>query len=471
MYFYTRMKSLVVAILLTVLLIASCTKDSFITGSNAVLATSADSLHFDTVFTSTGSVTQFFRIYNQNDRKLRLSDVSLGGGAQSFFRINVDGTPGPAVKDIEIEANDSIYVFVTVKIDPTAVDLPFIVQDSVHIAYNGNERWVQLEAWGQNAHFLRSALITGNVTFTNTKPYVITGGLLVDANARLTIEKGCRIYVHADAPIIVDGTLLVKGEPYDSTRVIFKGDRRDDPYRDFPGGWPGIYFRETSKDNVLQYAVIQNAYQGIATEKPSVNANSKVTLNECIIDNCYDAGIIGVQSSIRARNCLVSNCGQNVLLAYGGVYDFTHCTLAAYSNSFILHKDPVLRATNYVKDGNNILTGNLNASFTNCIFWGENGITEDEVIVDKQGNTTFNVNFSNCLWKVKNNPANSTSANIIANVTPAFDSIDTQKRYYDFRLKEESPAINKGITTGIVTDLDGRNRNVGLPDLGCYEKP
>jgi hypothetical protein len=464
------MKYLVVAILLTTLFTTSCTKDSFITGSNAVLTTSSDTLHFDTVFTSTGSITRFFRIYNQNNQKLRLSKVALAGGAGSYFKINVDGTTGPEVNDIEIEANDSIYVFVSVTIDPSAADLPFVVQDSIQIQYNGNERWVQLEAWGQNAHFLRSVLITGNVILTNSKPYVILGGMLVDQNARLTIEKGCRIYLHADAPLIVDGTLLVKGEPYDSTRVVFAGDRLDLPYRDFPGGWPGIYFRETSKDNLLQYAVIRNAYQGIVTEKPSVNANPKVTLSECVIDNCFDAGILGVQSSIIAQNCLVSNCGQNVLLAYGGQYNFTHCTVASYSNSFILHKEPVLRLTNYIKDGNNILTSNLNAAFTNCIFWGENGITEDEVITDKQGNTAFNVNFQHCLWKVKNTPGNITSAGIIANATPLFDSIDIQKRYYDFHLQTESPAINKGQTTSLTIDLDGNNRTIGLPDLGCYEK-
>src|SRR5690349_24752045 len=160
------MKYLLVAILLTSILI-SCRKESFITSSSASLYTSADTLHFDTVFTTTGSTTRFFRIYNDNNQKLRLSKVSLRGGSTSFFDINVDGTPGPEVTDIEMDANDSIYVFVTVKIDPSAANLPFVVQDSIRIDYNGNERWVQLEAWGQNANFMRSRIITGNVTWTN----------------------------------------------------------------------------------------------------------------------------------------------------------------------------------------------------------------------------------------------------------------------------------------------------------------
>jgi hypothetical protein len=468
-YFYRNMKYLLVAILLTGLFL-SCKKESFITSSTASLATSADTLHFDTVFTTTGSITGFFRIYNTNNQKLRLSKVSLSGGSQSFFKMNVDGTAGPEVTDIEMEANDSIYVFVSVKIDPSAANLPFVVQDSIRIDYNGNERWVQLEAWGQNANFLRSRLITGNVTWTNNKPYVITGGLLVDQNATLTIEKGCHIYLHADAPFIVDGTLKVNGEKYDSTRVVFKGDRLDEPYRNYPGAWPGIFFRKTSKDNILQYVNIKNAYQGIIAEEASVNSNPKVTLNECIVDNCYDAGVLGVQSAIKAQNCLISNCGKNILLGYGGTYDFTFCTVVSYSNSYILHQNPVLVVTNYVKNGNTVVTANCTASFKNCIFWGENGTTEDEVVTDKQGSNTFNVSFQNCLWKVKNNPANVATTNIIANQPPLFDSINTQFKFYNFRLQGESPAINKGMATGITTDLDGLPRTAGLPDLGCYEK-
>src|SRR5690606_39878338 len=79
-------------------------------------------------------------------------------------------------------------------------------------------------------------------------PYttLFRSGIQVDTNATLTIEEGCRIYMHADAPFIVDGTLLVQGDKYDSTKVIFRGDRLDVPYRDFPAGWPGIYLDRKS---------------------------------------------------------------------------------------------------------------------------------------------------------------------------------------------------------------------------------
>lgn len=464
------MKFYLLSILLIILVTASCKKESFITSADATLNTSVDSLRFDTVFTTAGSVTHFFRIYNNNDKKLRLSSVELNGGISSPFKMNVDGVAGPIATNVEVEANDSLYVFVTVKVDPTAADLPFIIQDSITIQYNGNKKIIQLEAWGQNANFFRSRLITNNETWTNTKPYVILGGLQVDTNVTLTIEKGAKIYLHADAPFLVDGTLKINGEKFDSTRVIFRGDRLDEPYRDYPAAWPGIYFRGESKDNVLNYTIIKNAFQGLVSDKPAVNGNPKLTLNECIIDNCYDAGIFGLRTNIKAQNCLISNCGKNIILAYGGIYDFTHCSSVAFSNSFLLHKEPVLLVTDFIKQDNTILTATTNASFRNCIFWGDNGTVDDEVITSKQGNNSFTVNFQNCLWKVKNNPANSTTSNIIVNQNPLFDSVNTQRRIFDFRLKDESPAKNKGIVTSITTDLDGKPRSVGLPDLGCFER-
>ena len=250
-------------------------------------------------------------------------------------------------------------------------------------------------------------------------------------------------------------------------RVYFNGDRLDDPYKDFPASWPGIYFSSSSKDNVFNYAVIKNSYQSIAIEDPSPNANPKVTLNQCIIDNSYDAGIIAVNSSINAVNCLISNCGMNIALIKGGDYQFTHCTVASFSNNYIQHKDPVLTVTNY--DGSNN-TSPLNALFRNCIFWGENGTVDNEVVVDKKGSDPFTVNFDHNLWKVKTAPANIISTQIINDQSPQFDSIDVSRHYFNFHLKDSSPAIDKGTNTAISIDLDGNPRPVNLPDLGCFEK-
>src|SRR5258705_5918684 len=88
----------------------SCKKDSFITSANAFISISADTLHFDTVFTSAGSVTQSFKIFNLNDQKLRIGKIELGGGTTSAFRMNMNSAAGSSFSNIDIVANDSIYV-------------------------------------------------------------------------------------------------------------------------------------------------------------------------------------------------------------------------------------------------------------------------------------------------------------------------------------------------------------------------
>jgi hypothetical protein len=245
------MKNLLFISIAILILFNACKKESFITSPDAQVTLSDEDLKFDTVFTTTGSITQSFKIINENDQKLRLSSIKLMGGNSSYFKINADGFIGPEVSNIEIEANDSVYVFVSVSINQNAANIPFIVEDSIQINYNGTNRQVNLEAWGQNAHFYRDKEIITNEIWNNDLPYVILGSLTIDPNKKLTINKGCRIYVHADAPIIVDGTLEVNGAKDTVDWVQFRGDRLDEPYNDFPGGWPGIYFRSTSKDNVF----------------------------------------------------------------------------------------------------------------------------------------------------------------------------------------------------------------------------
>ncbi|HWB94172.1 MAG TPA: choice-of-anchor Q domain-containing protein [Puia sp.] len=463
-------KPLLLLFLTFIILLVACRKNSFNTSGNALIQFSADTLLFDTVFTSTGSITGQLKIINPNDQKLRLSTVRLMGGGTSYFHINIDGSPGPEQDNIDLDAGDSLYIFVAVQIDPRSADLPFVVQDSIQVAFNGNKQYIQLEAWGQDAHFLNNQTLTGNTVWDNKLPYVILGGLQVDTNAQLTIPAGCKIYFHADAPLLVNGTLLVDGDRYDSTRVYFQSDRLDEPYSTFPGSWPGIYFQQTSSGNDLKYAVIRDAYQSVVVQSPPAGTVPKVLLEQCIIENSYDAGILGIQGSLQANNCLISNCGKNIELGGGGYYQFLHCTAASYSNLYLTHIQPVLSIADVIQAGNNVVTGNLQASFGNCIFWGGNGSVDDEVVVSRQGAGTFSVNFSNCLWKVKTAPDGITSTAMIANQDPLFDSVNNASRYYDLHLQPGSPALSAGMAAGLAVDLDGNPRPAVKPDLGCYQR-
>src|SRR5689334_2460480 len=97
------------------------------------------------------------------------------GGASSFYKININGLPGHEVSGIDMNANDSVYVFVTMNLEPNAATIPFIIKDSIQISFNGQVQYVQLGASGQNAHYLRHQLIFNDTTSTNALPYVILG--------------------------------------------------------------------------------------------------------------------------------------------------------------------------------------------------------------------------------------------------------------------------------------------------------
>jgi hypothetical protein len=360
-------------------------------------------------------------------------------------------------------------VFVTVNINPSIDGLPFVVRDSIQINYNGNSKQVKLEAFGQNANFLRNTVIKGSQVWTNELPYVILGGIQVDTNATLTIEAGCKIYCNAYSPLIVDGTLKINGTK--EAPVVITGDRLDEEYRDFPASWPGIFFRGESKNNVCSFTSVKNAYQAIVTQGFPANSNPKVTLHQCIVDNAYDAGILCVNSSLDADNSLISNCGNNINIVLGGLYTFTHCTVASYS-TFLNHKKPVLSVNNFATVNGTGVTAELDAVFRNCIFWGEEGFVKDEIDLKKEGAVGFKAIFDHCLYKGLNSPANGT-INASENRDPLFDSINVQKRYFDFRtsVNAAAPGLDAGANAPFFPkDLSNNSRSDGKPDIGCYEK-
>lgn len=91
------------------LVVFSCQKQSNLNGKS-FLFFSADTLSFDTVFTTVGSVTQQVKIVNTNNQGINISSINLMGGSTSPFIINIDGTPGSSASNLNIPANDSLYI-------------------------------------------------------------------------------------------------------------------------------------------------------------------------------------------------------------------------------------------------------------------------------------------------------------------------------------------------------------------------
>src|ERR1035437_6319023 len=142
--------SLIPLIILTLITVFSCKKKDKIDSNPALKLTfSTDTVFFDTVFTTVGSVTQRLMVHNYNASKVLVSSIRLGGGSNSVFSLNIDGTPAASLSDVEIAANDSIFIFVKVTVNPNNQNTPLVVTDSILFNTNGNLQKVDLVAWGQ----------------------------------------------------------------------------------------------------------------------------------------------------------------------------------------------------------------------------------------------------------------------------------------------------------------------------------
>ncbi|MCB9335908.1 MAG: hypothetical protein H6586_07150 [Flavobacteriales bacterium] len=476
-------------LILAIVFAFSCRKDEIITDSSAKLNFSTDTLVIDTVFTTIGSTTKRLMVYNRNNQKINISSISLDGGQGSQFRINVDGTSGNIHNDIEIEANDSIFIFIEVTIDPTSGNNPFVVEETLRFITNGNNQTVTLLAWGQDAHYFTpkvfpinglpdyscldgncdTTLTPVNMTWTNDKPYVIYGYLVIDENDVLNIDPGVRVHLYNGSGIWVyeGGNLNINGTKNDP--VTFQGTRLDYSFQDVPGQWDRIWINEGSTNNVFNYAIIKNAYIGIQAEtlpfQPTTAiSTNKLILNDCEIHNSSAVGILATNYQIDATNSLITNCGQyNFLVTGGGNYHFNHTTIANFWEDGT-RETPAVYMQNYYADinGNTQIRDIDSAVFTNCIIDG-NIDNELEFVGASPGNIYYQFNYS--ILKTTASTASSSYNNVIQNPGAA-NFADTQN--HDYHLSGGSAAINNGIATSVTLDHDGVSRN-NPPDIGAYE--
>ena len=151
------MKKQPILFILIVLLLAgqACKKNNQINPDASLkLSFSADTVLFDTVFTSLGSATHQLRIYNTNSDDLKISSIRLLGGEASPYRFNLDGENDIEFYDKVIPAGDSLFSFLRVTINPNDLNTPFVVEDELEFITNGNTQIVKLLAWGQNANYI-----------------------------------------------------------------------------------------------------------------------------------------------------------------------------------------------------------------------------------------------------------------------------------------------------------------------------
>ncbi len=475
-----------ILIFLISLIFYSCQKDEVIsTEPSYKLAFSTDTVLFDTVFTTVGSSTKYLKVYNRNDQKISISNILLAEGNQSQYRINIDGAPAISLTNIEIPANDSIFIFIRVTVDPTSQNTPFILSDSIVFETNGNVQDVDLVAWGQDAHFIvgdqyleglssKYKIIANEgetVNWEDDKQYVIYGWAVVDSTGILNIGPGCNIHFHQNSGLWIyrGGSIHVNGEK--EGVVTFQGDRLDLSYQDLPGQWDRIWINEGSENNEFNYAVIKNGFIGLQAETTREDMENVLIMNNTIIQNMELIGLFSIAYRVLSTNSVYGNCGENTLvIVQGGAYDFRQCTFANYWSRTI-RQGPSFILSNNQETNDTLRVGDLNAYFGNCIIYG---INDEEMILSNADSADFNYQFDHCILKTEMDISNTeTYINCLQNEDPLF--VDYTN--HNFRIDTLSPAIDIGSPdvisssqVNIEIDLDGNSRIADEgPDIGAYE--
>ncbi len=474
---------------------SGCTKITFIEDQDAKLRFSLDTLTFDTVFTARGSATRELKVYNDHNQYIRISRIWIGAENADFFRMNVDGLPGNEAVDIEIPPEDSIYLFFEVTVDPDqplSVS-PFVIEDQVNFQTNGNNQSVLLEAWGQNANYLPSRFSAGTQslftcdlnewTWDDPRPYVIFGAMIIDS-CTLVMPAGTQVYVHGGFGRDTDGTpyndgilfffnqgkLRIDGTFEDP--VVIQGDRLESDFQDVPGQWGRIQLGPLTTGHSVNHAEIKNGIIGIL-----VDSLADLTIRNSKIHSTTSSAIAGYQARITAENCLFhSSGGNNVTIILGGKYDFSYCTLANYGSS-----TEALRASNFTcLDGsaicNDLIAARLEMKFTNSIIYGS---SKDEIVlldaVGEQDPSFFQYGFEHCVVRVNELLNEDGHPNFFEFCDPCINGDNNTILFADVDMNDyhlDSLSIAEMMAKplpAIRRDLDGVERDMTQPDIGCYE--
>jgi hypothetical protein len=439
---------------------SSCGKHVIL--SKNKLSFSKDTVVFDTVFTTIGSTTQQFKIYNKDSKTIKIDEIELMGGTSSKFSMNVDGLQGTKIEDLYIEAGDSLFFFVEVTLDPNGTNIPLVIEDSIRFKSNEKNQFVKLAAWGQDAYFHYKDLNEG--IWPNDKPHVVYGYAAVDSAKTLNIQAGTHIYMHKNAILYVyKSTLNIQGTL--GNEVIIEGDRLEQDYQNVSGQFYGIYFQQ-ARPCTIDYAIIKNGTSGVHLyDEDPTNTGYTLTMTNTIIKNQARYGVfIFAGAKVKAENCIIAKNGTHALFVLqGGDFNFNHCDLLGYGSS----TNPAVGISNYYTDysaGQTNVSSIDEGKLYNCVVTG-NLTTEFAMDTIQMSGVVLNFDFKNTLLRSEEVYTDSFyDASVIWNGNALF----TNPSEFDFTFGSNSVLQGTGVNTSVVTDILGNPRN-NPPDIGAIE--
>lgn len=509
--------------------LSSCRKDFDTVPSSGELRFSRDTVYLDTVFSTIGSSTYILKVYNKSDDDINIPDIRLGR-ANSKYRMMIDGLTGQdednngfgdgrIFKNIELLANDSLYIFIETTANiADANPTDFLYTDDILFDNGSKQQKVNLVTLIKDAYFLypkrdaagiKESLLLGTdengdevringfeldeadpvngneLHFTNTKPYVIYGYAGIPSGKTLTVDPGARVYFHAESGMVVQpgGTLDINGAASPDSdpllnEVTFEGDRLEPIYEDVPGQWGTIWLREGSVANNIRHLTLKNATVGLLVEKCSLD------IDDSQIYNSANYGILARTATMNSCTNLVINLAGQAAFAcsIGGSYDFRHCT---FNNNWVSSNQMAVLLSNYEEQqpGEDPLTADLTkANFYNCIIYGGNNVELflddiDRSNVENEDNgVLLTHDFKNCLIRFRDQGTRLASRweykfirdeiDNIKNKDPKFYNVNRNKLNID----DTSPAFQNGSINYIIpSDVLGHPRTSNPPDIGAYQ--
>lgn len=441
--------------------------------SNGNLEFSSDTIVFDTIFTTIGSTTQQFKIYNNDKKELKIEEVELMGGSSSPFRMNLDGLIGTSFGDIDIPANDSLFCFVEVTLQINGQVLPMVVEDSIRFRTNGKDQYVKLAVWGQDMYYHYSNFKTGVLdtanegVWPNDKPHLIYGAAIVDSAKTLTIPAGTKIYMHKTSILYnYKGTMNFEGTQ--ANKITIQGDRLESFYDDVAGQYYGVYYH-LARPSTMEHVVIKNATSGVHVySKDAAFSGTTLTMKKVEIKNPSSYGIFLFDGpKVDVENTLVYHSGIHALLVLKGAeFTFNHCNFMGFGAG-----DPTTPAVgirNYFVDqfGTLTIASVPSGNFNNCVI---DGYGDEQLVFDTLPGATLNFDFNKSVIK-----ATASSHSMFTT------SIFNQPVYFiapyqgNFKFSNTSSALSNSADAAFLTsdnkDIEDNLRS-NPTDIGVYEIP
>ncbi len=266
--------------------------------------------------------------------------------------------------------------------------------------------------------------------------------------------------------VLSGATLNINGTLTDN--VVLRGDRNDPAYDTIPKNWNSIKMDAGSTLN-MNYARLFGGTKGL--EMKQTNA----TINNSFIHTFQEYGIYAIGATITAKNLVMNNCGESAVGIFrGGTHNFTHCTIANYSD--LLHsynRNGIFAANEWTNDSGVKEYGALIFNLRNSIVYSDRN---NSINFEQTPPNLFNFTIQNCLIKYSGTSeagfdfsTNPSVIQSIKNQDPLF--VNYFVAHMNLRVKQNSPAIGQGntaVAATVPTDIANVSRTSN-PTIGAYQ--